>query len=524
MFNKLKQIGQALSPDAIRQGLAASRETMANGGRLTEEQMAGWTPEQRAHYEETMARSRETAAANADAAIEAELSRRVLLGPAGDWLYGPLPDRERLTDTNVHNQLGYAKEELKATLRNPLGKRPVPPTASPVSADPREQGAHERALREEARTPYLAPGRTPITFTRIATQPKTSVEQLCAWLGTSGLAGRPDLVYGVTRVPDHLPGGFGIGRSAIVEWEIVHAAQTTLPAAAPAVATQFDARDTWAARRAGEPSILDEDLGLEFLRFADLGPEQCLGISRRVEVEAGGGGGAEGGGEPPYVLVGVTGVLALHPAGLGAGAYDRMAAARLLQVVPPADVHVAVLNWLEVRKAVAPRTDRRVPVPSPFPYLPSSAGELLHAYLSIVGVLPRDCYSAQVTQDRPGNIVGGTAHVTTTGAEKEVAADGELRRRFRGGSRVVVVYRDAPAYAEGRQRWEAYEREVLQARLGNGTALRAPVDRESRLERGALGKLLRGAEAVGDFVEGYGERRTIFDDVPHHRYCWPPVQ
>lgn len=524
VFNRLKQIGQALSPDAIRQGIAASREAMANGGQLTEEQMAGWTPEQRARYEQTMAESRATLAANADAAIARETQRRVLFGPAGDWLYGPLPDRERITDTNVLNQLAASKAELKATLRNPLGRKPAPAIPPPVSADPGQQAAHELAQREEARTPYLAPERQSVTFTRIATEPKTSVEQLCAWLGSSGLAGRPDLVYGVARVPDHLPGAFGIRRTAVVEWEVVHAAQAALPAAAPAVATAFDARDTWAARRPGEPSIVDEDLGLEYLRFADLGPEQCLGLARQVAIDASSGsGGSEGGGGSPYVLIGVTGLLAIHPAGTGTGAHERMSAARLLQVMPQPGVHVEVLNWGEVRKAVAPRPDKRAPVPSPFPYPPSTAGELLHSYLSIVGVRPQDCYSAQVTQDRADNFIGGTAHVTTTGAESDVAADGQVRKRFRGGSRVVVVYRDSPAYAEGRLRWEAYERDVLQARLGNGMRLRAPVDEESRLDKGALGKLMRGAEVVGSFVEGEWEDRTIFDDVPDYRYCWPPV-
>lgn len=525
MFNRLKQIGQALSPDAIRQGIAASRESLANGGRLSAEQLAAMTPEQRARYEQAMADSRATLAANADALIESERERRVLFGPAGDWLYGPLPDRERMTDLDVHNQIAASRAELKATLRNPLGRKQAPPTAPPVGADPGRHAALELAQREEARTPYLAPERQPIVFTRIATEPRSSVEQLCAWLGSSGLAGRPDLVYGVARVPDHLPGGLGIRKTAVVEWEVVHAAQSALPAVAPAVATAFDARDTWAARRPGEPSIVDEDLGLEYLRFADLGPEQCLGLTRQLAVDAsGGGGGAEGGGGAPYVLIGVTGLLVLHPAGTGAGAHERMSSARLLQVVPDPDVRVVVLNWGEVRRAVAPRPDRRPPVPSPFPYLPSTAGELLHSYLAIVGVRPEDCYSAQVTQERPGNIVGGTAHVTTTGAESDVAADGQVRKRFRGGSRVVVVHRDSPAYAEGRRRWEAYERDVLQTRLGNGTALRAPVDKESRLDKGALGALLRGVEAVGGFLDGEGEERTIFDDVPYYRYCWPPVQ
>jgi len=187
-------------------------------------------------------------------------------------------------------------------------------------------------------------------------------------------------------------------------------------------------------------------------------------------------------------------------------------------------VHVAVLNWLEIRKVVMPRTDRRPLVPSPFPYLPGTPQELLHAYLSIVGVRPRDCYSAQVTQDQPGNLIGGTAHVVTTGAEAEPAADGEVRKRFRGGSRVVIAYRDAPEYAEGRARWASYERDVLQAQLSVGTAVRAPVDRQSALDRGVLGAVMRGVDAVGDFVTGEGWEKTDFDKIPHHRYCWPPVQ
>ena len=514
MFKKLRQMGEA-----IQQGMAASREAIANGGRLTEQQLAAMPPDVRAQYEAQMAQMQATA----DAVIEAELARRVLLGPAGEHLYGPLPDRERMTDPHVGRQLEHAKSDLKDVLRNPLGRRPTPMIPPPVSTDPAAQAAHEQAQRDEARTPYLSPGRVPITLTRIATDRKQCVEQLCGWLGTSGLAGRPDLVYGVARVPDHLPGGFGIGKAKIVEWEIVHAAQTALPAAPPAAVAAFDAEETWAARRPGEPSVLDEDLGLEYLRFADLGPEQCLGIARRLEVDASSGGGDDGG-STPYVLVGVTGVLVLHPAGLGTGAVDRMLAARPLQVVPPPDVHVALLNWSAIRRVVAPRGDRRALVPSPFPYLPSSARELLHSYLSIVGVRPEDCYSAQVTQDQPSNIIGGTAHVTTTGAESEPAADGEVRKRFRGGARVVVVYRDSTEYAAGRERWASYQEEVLQARLERGTALRAPVEKQSALDRGGLGSLLRGTEAVADFVTGEGGVSTRFDTIPHHRYCWPPVQ
>ncbi|MFC7503073.1 hypothetical protein, partial [Nocardioides sp. GCM10030258] len=94
----------------------------------------------------------------------------------------------------------------------------------------------------------------------------------------------------------------------------------------------------------------------------------------------------------------------------------------------------------------------------------------------------------------------------------------------RGGSRVVVAYRDAPEYVAGRERWASYERDVLQAQLSVGTAVRAPVDRQSALDRGVLGALVRTAEVVGDVVSGYGWVSTDFDKIPHYRYCWPPVQ
>ncbi|KRB78327.1 hypothetical protein ASE01_03350 [Nocardioides sp. Root190] len=518
MFKKLKQFGQAFSPENFRQGLENSRAAIANGGRLTEEQLAAMTPEQRATYDEAMAR----AALAVEESIAGERARRVLLGPAGDHLYGTMPDREQLTTIDLGAQLSQAADGFRQALRSTVkGKPPPLPPRPPVSADPAEQSAHERAWREESRTPYLADGRSPVVFTRIATDRKRPLEELAAWLGTSGLAGRPDLVYGVARVPDHVPGGLGIRKASIIEWEIVHAAQAALAPAPPAGFAEFDARETWVARRAGEPSILDEDLGVEHLARAGLGPEQSLGIARRVGVDASSGGDES---SNPYVLVGVTGVIVLHPAGMAVGAVGRMRAARPLALAPREDVHVAVLNWLEIRKVVMPRTDRRPVVPSPFPYLPSTPQELLQAYLAIVGLRPRDCYSAQVTQDQPGNILGGTAHVTTTSAEKEPAADGEMRKRFRGGSRVVVAYRDAPEYAEGRARWAAYERDVLQAQLWVGTAVRAPLDAQSAFDRGALGALVRTAEVVGDVVSGNGWDSTEFDRIPRHRYCWPPVQ
>ncbi|WP_183099759.1 hypothetical protein [Nocardioides pelophilus] len=524
VFEKFKQAAQAMSPANIKRGIELSKQSMANGGRLTEEQMAGWTPEQRAQYEASLAQAQQQMADNADQIIAEERARRVLWGPAGDYLYGPLPDRERLTSISASSQWEASKAEFMDTLRNPFGKKapPPPPPTPAVSVDREAQSAHERAQREEARTPYLAPARLPITMTRIAVDPKNSVKDLAAWLGTAGLAARPDLVYGLYRVPDHIVGGFGINKASVVEWEVVHAATPGMPAAPPATVAGFNARERWAARRPGEPSIVDEDLGLEYLRAADLGPEQCLGVARLPEVDAGSSGSGDGGGTP-YVVIGVGGLVVLHPSEVGVGVGAQLQAQRPLQVLPQPDVHVAVLNWGDIRRVVAPDHKQRFQVPSPFPYLPSTGAELLESYLAIVGVRPSDCYSAQVTLDQPSNILGGGAHVITTSAESEIAADGQSRKRFRGGSRVVVVYRDSPEYAAGRERFAAYQRDVLQASLENRIELRAPVDKQSVLDRGVLGKLVRTAEVVGSFTEGDNDPEP-FRDLPFYRYCWPPIQ
>lgn len=528
VFGKAKLFVQAMSPSNIKKGIELSKQSLANGGQLTPEQLEQMTPEQRAHYEAQMQQARELTAANADRVIEGELARRVLRGPAGDYLYGPMPDREKLTDITLRSQLEASKAEFMATLRNPFGKKAPPPPAPtpPVSADPGAQAAHERSVRDEARTPYLAPGRSPVVRTRLALDPKDAVTQLATWLGTAGLAARPDLVYGVYRVPDHIAGGglmgMGWAKASVVEWEVVHAASPGLPEAHPAAVAGFRAKDRWAARRPGEPSILDEDLGIDYLRQADLGPEQCLGVARMGDVDAGSAGSGDGSGEP-YIVMGVTGVLAFHPWGLADGVQTRMQQQMPHQVLPAPDGHVAVLNWGDVRRAVAPRPDQLIPVPSPFPYLPATGGELLEAYLGVVGVRPQDCYSAQVTVDQPSNIIGGSAHSVTTGAASEIAADGKDRKRFRGGSRVVVAYRDHPDYAAGRERWAAYERDVLQARLDNRVAVRAPVDKQSRLDRGVLGGLVKGMEAVGSIVDSDWDPEP-FKDLPYYRYCWPPIQ
>lgn len=518
-FRKLKLIKDAMSPDAIRQGLAASRQGP------TEEQLAALTPEQRAAYDAAMAQAAAAeaqVAADAQARAEADMGRRALGGAAGEHVHGPAPTPAGAPPT-IEDQLALTKEQFKDVLRNPLGRRKAPaPPAPPVSADREEQAAAERAARDAARAPYLAPGAPPLTITRIATRDKTQLGEVAAVLGSSGLAGRPDLVHGVYRVPDHIGGGLTLGRSRVVEWDIVHAADTPLPPAAPPTAAFFQANERWVARGVGEPSVLDEDLALAYLGHAGLGPEQCLGISRLLQIGQAGGGE----GETSYTLAKVTGVHAWHVAGLADGVFDRLRAARPIAVGPVPGVRVEVLNWSAIAAAVHPQTHKRFTVPSPFPHLPSTPQELLRSHLQIVGVRPADSYAAEVTEDEPRDLTGvGSAGFMTTRTnvgEEQPCADGKARRRLTGGSRVVVVYRDREEYAAGRERWAAYERDVLEASLANGTGVRRPVEQLDWVERlpGPARGLLKSAAWVADFIDGDGD--DPFADIPPHRYCWPP--
>jgi hypothetical protein len=501
-FDKFKLARQALTPDAVRQGLKASRDALAeHQGAMTE------------------------AAAAAPAVTVDDDPRRVLFGPAGDYVHGPLP--AGAPAVTVEAQLEHARDQLKDVLRNPLGRRPAPtpPPEAVVSADRATQAAAERAARDEARAPYLAPDAPPLTISRLATRATGQLEEVAAYLGQTGLSARPDLVHGVYRVPDHLGGGLTLSRARVVEWDVVHTAGGPLPPAPPATWVAFDARERWAARRTGEPSVLDEDLALAYLSAAGLGPERCLGISRTLAVAQASGGETD----TSYIVSHVTGVLAWHPAGSGDGALERLRAARPIEAGPVDGVRVTVLNWREVARAVHPQSHRRFPVPSPFPYLPSTPQELLRSHLEIVGIRPEDCYGVQVTEDLPRDLTGvgtkGPMTTRTTVGEQQPCADGKDRPRLTGGSRVIVVHRDRPVYEEGRERWRAYERDVLQARLDALTGVRRPVRAENFEERlpGPIRKAWKTAEWVGDLVDGFGHDDPT-EDLPAHRYCWPPVR
>ena len=474
------------------------RETLATakGG---EPDLSRLTPAQRAHYEANMAA---VASAQAEARASWEESEAIREQAVAAWvLQGPAAD-------HLDGRGGPPQEE-----------------------DPERRAriaAAERADRDGARAPYRAPAPPPVQISRLATRGRSQLDELRAFLRESGLADHPERVYGVYRVPDRISPALTPHSEAgrLVEWDVVHEPGELPPATDEPVCAAFEADGRWVARRAGEPSVLDEDLALLYCAWAGAGPERCLGIARFPRFAEARWTAQE---DSPVVPV-VAAVLALHAPGPGAdGIRERMVAAAPLQIT--ADqlrlAHVEVLDWSEIARVVHPRPQRSWSVPSPTPYLPSTPQELLGAYIEVVGVRAADCWSAQVTIDRPRELFGvGALSGRTNLGPKLPCADGKPRMRLHGAQQVVIAYRDAPEYAAGRERWSAYQREVLRARLDDATGRRPPIAVSGNLD-GVTNPLLRaglGALSTADRLMTAVDRIGADDPPPPYRYCWPPVE
>ena len=75
------------------------------------------------------------------------------------------------------------------------------------ASDPAERAriqAGERATRDAARRSYLAAQPFPATITRVPCRGVTQHLDVARFLADSGLSARPDLVFGVYRVPDRI--------------------------------------------------------------------------------------------------------------------------------------------------------------------------------------------------------------------------------------------------------------------------------------------------------------------------------
>jgi hypothetical protein len=138
-----------------------------------------------------------------------------------------------------------------------IEKAPEPPPRIEDDAEWERVMRADLAIRDTAREPYLAPERSPLRISRLVAE---GADDVARHLAASGLAGRPELVYGVYRVPDRVRG--------LVEWDVVHAATTALAPAAPPSDVYFDAATRWLERRVGDAGVFDEDLALAYLAHA----------------------------------------------------------------------------------------------------------------------------------------------------------------------------------------------------------------------------------------------------------------
>ena len=176
---------------------ATAYKAIEDSGEMTPEKLAKLTPAQREHYEMWQARAEQARAGGP--VVDGRLAGKALLGPAGEAMAGivKLERPERIKDP----------AEWERVMRAEL------------------------APRDAAREPYLAPGRPPLRISRIVTRGKTQPRDVAEHLAACGLAARPDLVYGVYRVPDRIRPSAGPEGRRVVEWDIVHAA--TEPLARP---------------------------------------------------------------------------------------------------------------------------------------------------------------------------------------------------------------------------------------------------------------------------------------------------
>lgn len=505
------------------------------------EMLASLTPAQRAAYDAKMAQVQavQGQAAEAKAATDAahleRVAQRPLHGPAGEWVYGS-SGTVGLTPEQIAtmspSELGAstmstAKAQIKDLFTNSLGrtKPPIPAGSTPPAVDREEQAARERGMREAARRPYLAPNPMPVFVTRVATRGRTQIEEVTAFLNSSGLGGRPDLVYGVYRVPERISPDFADSEDRrVVEWDVLHAATTPLPPSPiPVASTFFDGQQRVVQRRVGQAAVLDEDLGVAALHAIGIGPERTLGIARHVVIRR----YSQGEDGTTDLLSHVTGMHVFRPAGPTGDEMQRIQSPIEVPEHGHLGVHVEALNWGAIALAVRPQPHRRATIPSPFPYLPSTPQELICMYVEIVGLRPEDCYAVSVTENgvrAPGGeewIARGLIEWSSFG-ESFPCADGKERRRVAFGWLVLLSYRDRPEYAEGRQRWQAYQADVLQASLEKDTVIRRPI--EPGLTDGlpeGLRRLIAVAEKI-DRVVSADAARIELNHIARYRYCSPP--
>ncbi len=81
-----------------------------------------------------------------------------------------------------------------------------------------------------------------------------------------------------------------------------------------------------------------------------------------------------------------------------------------------------------------------------------------------------DCYGVQATRTAEG----GRADLSLASFRKN-ASFGADRSRFHAAEHLVIAYRDRDEYRAGRERWSAYQSDVLRARIDRLSGARPPI-------------------------------------------------
>lgn len=401
----------------------------------------------------------------------------------------------------------YDPDRIRMELEKAENLKYAMPNASPerlpdlvgLVAGPAVPSAVAAAQRRQAVAAYVAPPGSggsvaPVTIDRVFTrQPRA--DEIVTVLSRTRLDGRS--VLGVYPSTDLLhPFRFGEG-DIWWEWCVVHtggpaasaelaasaAVAPTDPVAGPIVqCTEMARNERWIDRSREDPILFDEEAAAIVAVQSGVDPAQCLGLHRMLDW---GRFGME-----PNRMVGVMPigarilrrpfVVAPDPAPSGAPASRLSAGAREWMArqaaggSPGADpagplaglgdqpvgyahgdplpVQMDLLDWTTVALAVSPRWTEGPGPTTAYPQLPATPEELLADHLAIVGLDPADTFG-----------------VSTTVFEQQSAffpPGSEHAERGRSASMIAVVYRDRPAYAEGRARFERYVAEHLRVPLG----------------------------------------------------------
>jgi hypothetical protein len=361
-----------------------------------------------------------------------------------------------------------------------------------------------REQRRQAVAPYVAPSVTaavgpPPTIDRVFTR-RPSADEIVTILSRSGLDGRS--VLGVYPSSDLLhPAHFG-ETDIWWEWCVVHtggAAASEDLAAAASVApterptgpivqcTEMARGERWIDRDRNDPILFDEEAAAIVAVQSGVDPTQCLGLHRMLDW---GRFGVD-----PNRMVGVmpigarilrrpfvTALPSATAPGAGAdasrsrlsdGAREWMARQAAGGALPagapdpttplggeavgygfgdPLPVQMDLLDWTAISLAVQPVWTAAPPSVTAHAHLPATVEELLLQYLLVLGLDPADTFGVATTVFEQQSAFLGPG---SDDAERGACA-----------SMIAVVYRDRPAYAEGRARFEQYRAEHLRVPLG----------------------------------------------------------